>query len=191
MDVYKDFYINYLMKIRFHYYFDDGSDFIVEFQDWAFYHLLGIQHIDSSITKNDFISKINNGLQFSNFKSNKKIRKRFNDQKERIAMFSCVHSVLKYARVFYCPNRVVLNTKNVSMDYILYREIDNIGFNLGIREENSCQVPLTILIDRQNQKEKHIDKSNIKNVSKLVISEKSSGNIIEQLVYSNSFIVNI
>lgn len=54
LELYKEFSEDILLKTRFHYYFTDGTDIIIEFKEWGIYHMLSIQHIDYTIPKNDF-----------------------------------------------------------------------------------------------------------------------------------------
>lgn len=37
--LYKEFCVDILFKRRFHYYFTDGTDMIVEFWEWGVYHM--------------------------------------------------------------------------------------------------------------------------------------------------------
>ena len=187
LELYRDFGRSILLKRRFHYYFDDNSECVIEFQEYGIRHMLGIHHIDGNIKKNDFFSEIDSGLTLSSFTSANSIRNRFKKMKPRIRLFACTYNTLRCGRVFYCPNREVRNSNTVKMDYIIFREIDSKGFNIGIRNENGCYTPLTILVANEKCKDKYIDKSQIKIVSRLLITDLYSGNTIEDIVYSDSF----
>lgn len=190
LQLYKDFCNDVLFKRRFHYYFTDGTDIIVECREWGVYHMLSIQHIDYNIQKDQFFNYIDSGLSFKDFTINNAIKSRFRTQKERITMFSCVYCTLRYGRIFYIPNRIVENTTKVKADYLIYRQIDTKGMNLGIRYEDGCFVPLTILISKPIYLEKYINNSNQKIVSKLLITEKETEKIIENIIYTDEFILH-
>lgn len=191
LKLYKDFCTDILFKRRFHYYFTDGTDIIVEFREWGIYHMLSIQHIDYKIPKGDFFNRIDLGLSFDDFTSSNGVKLRFKKQKERITMFSCVYGTLRYGRVFYIPNAQVPNTQNVKSDYLIYRNISNKGLNLGIRYECGCFVPLTILISKSVKLSKYTDNTTYKVVSKLIITDIDTGEELENIVYSDNFITNI
>ncbi len=177
-----------LLHKRFHYWFTDGTDIVIEFQDWAFYHLLGMQHIYfRGLTKENIYQKIDKGLDFESFRQDRKMKDRFNDQKDRIELFSCIYQTLRYCRVFYFPDQTIPNTKNVPLDYILYREINRKGLNIGTREVNGCQVPLTMLVDRTIHLGEHLDPNRQKCVSRLLISNIDTGEEIEEFLYTDQF----
>ena len=191
LSLYKNFYVDILMKRAFKYTFEDDSRIDVYFWQYGLYHLLGIQHIDyKNVTKENFFDKINDGLSFDSFKSDKKTKHRFRDMSDRIELFSCVYHTLKFARVFRVPSSSVKGTANVKVDYLLYQEIENRGLNLGLKIINGTMAPITILIDRENHKGRHIDWNYEKIVKQLEIIDTKSNIIIETLIYSDSFIVS-
>lgn len=188
--LYKDFCTNVLFKKRFHYYFEDGTDLILECKEWGVYHMMAIHHIDYTIGKDTFFQKIDNGLQLNDFKANDAIEKRFNPYKKRIRMFSCIYRTLRYGRVFYVPNKDVPNTVNVRCDYLIYRQIDNVGMNIGLKYSNGCFVPMTNLISKESNRTEYIDTTTPKIVKRLVISDISTGAIEEDIFYSDNFILH-
>lgn len=190
LKLYKEFCLDILFNRRFHYYFTDGSNIIVEFREWGIYHMLGIQHIDYKISKNNFFDMIDSGLSFDYFRSTKSIKNRFRDQKERITMFPCVYSALRYGRVFYVPDKLVQNTVNVSVDYLLFREISGKGLNIGIRYECGRFIPLTILVSRAININKYINYANEKVVQRLKILSISNDEMIEDIIYTDNFILH-
>lgn len=190
LKLYKDFCIDILFKQRFHFYFFDGTDIIIEFREWGIYHMLSIHHIDYTIPKSDFFNRIDNGLDFNDFTLNKSIRNRFRNEKERITTFSCVYSTLRYGRVFYFPNRAIPNTQSVKVDYLIHRIVDGKGINLGIRSVDNIFVPLTILVSKASNYSKYIDANNQKVVSRLCISNVETNEIIENIIYSDNFIIS-
>lgn len=190
LKLYKDFCTDILFTRRFHYCFTDGTDIIVEFKEWGVYHMLSIQHIDFTIPKSSFFARIDAGLDFRNFTVDRSIRQRFKGEKERITMFACVYGALRYGRVFYIPDRNVPNTKNVKADYIIQRMINGKGLNLGIRFESGCFVPLTILVSKASNPDKYIS-TNKKIVSRLLITDISNGQVVEDIVYSDTFILHM
>ena len=105
-------------------------------------------------------------------------------------MFACIYTMLRYGRVFHCIEQYVPNTSDVKMDYLLYREVGSKGFHLGMRHELGAYLPLTIFVGKEIYKDKYVDYRDEKIVSRLVISNIASGEIIEDIVYSESFIAS-
>ena len=190
LKLYKDFSIDILFKQKFHYYFTDGTDIIIKFKEWGIYHMLAIQHIDNSISKNNFFKQIDIGLSFNDFTAKNGIKKRFNNYKERITMFSCIYRALKYGRVFYVPNQSVPNTQRVKSDYIIYRELSGKGLNLGIKYTEGYFVPITILVSKAINLKKYVINTDVKIVSKLIITDTTTDAEIDNIVYSNDFIIH-
>ena len=190
LKAYREFCIDILFKRSFHYYFTDGTDIVVEFREWGVYHMLSIQHIDYTIPKDEFFDRINSGLDLCDFVVNKGIKQRFRNEKERITMFACVYSTLRYGRVFYLPDGHVPNTNRVRVDYLVQRIINKKGLNLGMRYEEGRFVPLTILVSKSNNPDKYIDINNKKVVSKLLITDIESGKEPENIVYADKFILH-
>lgn len=186
LKLYKEFSEGYLLPRKFIYHFSDGSKINVEFTEWGIYHMLSIQHIDYRIKNDEFFQRIDSGLTFDDFKTNYAIKARFKDQKKRISMFACTYNTLRKGQAFYVPSGKVKNTNNVSVDYILYRTLDNNnGMNVGIRQELGKFVPLTILISKQSSLMNYVDVENFKLVEKLEIKD-TRGNIIETISYAIS-----
>lgn len=190
LQLYKDFCTDILFKKRFHYYFTDGTDFIVECREWGVYHMLAIHHIDFTIGKEQFFESIDNGLSLSDFSANDAVETRYKKYKERIALFSCIYQVLRYGRVFYLPNRKVPNTKNVKCDYLVYRQIDTKGMNVGLKYEDGCLIPMTNLISRPISLNRYIDTTTPKIVQQLTISDIATGKIEENILYTDDFILH-
>lgn len=185
MKLYKEFCTDILFKRQFHYYFTDGTDIIVEFREcreWGVYHMLSIQHIDYTIP--------DSGLELSDFTINRSIRQRFKGEKERITMFACIYGALRYGRVFYIPDKNVPNTKNVKVDYLVQRIVNGKGLNLGVRYEKGRFISLTILVSKKSNPDKYISTVQ-KVVSRLVITNVDNGQIIEDIVYSEDFIIHM
>lgn len=190
LQLYKEFCTDILFKKRFHYYFTDGTDFIVECREWGVYHMLAIHHIDYTINKEKFFERINNGLTLNDFNANDAIKTRYKDYKERIALFSCLYQTLRYGRVFYLPNREVPNTQKVKCDYLVYRQIDSKGMNVGMKYDDGCLVPMTNLVSRSISLTKYIDTTTPKIVQRLIISNVESGKIEEDILYTDDFILH-
>lgn len=190
LKLYKEFCTDILLKKRFHYYFSDGTDIIVECQEWGVYHILAIQHIDFTIPKEDFFNRIDQGLSLSDFEINNAIKNRYKDFKERIVMFSCLYQTLRYGRVFYLPNRDVPNTKTVNCDYLIYRQIDSKGMTVGMKYDGDYLVPMTNLISKPSYLNKYIDTATPKIVKRLVITNKESGVVEEDILYTDDFILH-
>ncbi|MGN1156601.1 MAG: hypothetical protein ACI4TK_10520 [Agathobacter sp.] len=190
LQLYKEFCTDILFKKRFHYYFEDGTDIIVECREWGVYHMLAIHHIDFSITKEQFFDKIDNGLTLSDFEVDNAIETRYKKYKERIALFSCLYQTLRYGRVFYLPSGDVPNTQRVKCDYLVYRQIGTKGMNVGMKYEDGCFVPMTNLVSRQRWLGKYIDTTTAKIVKQLIISNIESGEIEENILYTDDFILH-
>ena len=190
LSLYKSFYENKLMPLVFSYDFFDGSSIQLEFPKARFRHLLGIQHIDHGITDDNIFQKLDDGLSFADWESDKRKHRKYNDMKDRIALFSCSYSTLKYGRIFYCPGRVVSNSPNVKLDYIILRQINNRGLNFGIRNEGGCHIPITIMPSRSSNIKKYVNEDKLKVVSGLTIKNKYSQEVIEKLTYADSFIMS-
>lgn len=84
LELYRVFSENILLQRRFHYYFNDGTDIIVEFKEFAIRHLLGIQHIDSRIEKNQLFQRIKEGLKLGDFEADAQVKRRYKNCKPRI-----------------------------------------------------------------------------------------------------------
>lgn len=93
--LYKEFSEQYLIPTIFRYYIENGEIIDVRFEEWAIYHILGIQHINGKISKTKFFEEIENGLDLDSFMENKKLKKRLNDFKHRIRMFGCIYQIMK------------------------------------------------------------------------------------------------
>ena len=55
--LYKEFSEQYLIPTIFRYYLENGEVIDVRFEEWAIYHILGIQHINGKISKTKFLKK--------------------------------------------------------------------------------------------------------------------------------------
>lgn len=182
LSLYKEFAEEYLMGKVFHYTFTDGTELNIEFTEWGIYHMLSIQHINGKIGGDNLFEKIKNGLCFDDFKKTDAMKIRFQKQKKRITMFACVYKCLCEGKVFYLPSGKVNGTSNVKMDYIIYRELNNIspsgisknGLNVGIRKENGVFVPLTILKSKNSNIEEYIKTEELKIVNSFEIINKNS-----------------
>lgn len=147
--LYKEFSELYLIPNTFRYYLENGEIIDVRFEEWAIYHMLGIQHINGKISKTKFFEEIENGLDFDLFIQNKKLKKRLNDFKHRIRMFGCIYQIMKDEKLFYVRERQ-LKDSSVKADYIKYALIDNKGANVGIRYFENQYIAYTMLIDRSS-----------------------------------------
>lgn len=145
--LYKEFSEQYLIPTVFRYYLENGEIIDVRFEEWAIYHILGIQHINGKIPKTKFFEEIENGLELDSFMENKKLKKRLNDFKYRIRMFGCIYQIMKDEELFYIKDKQ-LKGSSVKADYIKYALIDNKGANVGIRYFENQYIAYTMLIDR-------------------------------------------
>lgn len=180
--LYKDFSEKILFKRHFHYFFNDGTNIVVEFREWGIYHLLAIQHINYKIKKDNFFNEIDSGLCFDDFRKENGMKARFRSQKERITMFSCLYQTLRVGNAFYLPSGKVKNTNDVSVDYLIFNIVDNKGMNVGIRFEDNAYILLTILISKANNQKKYLEDANLKLVRKLEITDENE-NILEEFTY--------
>lgn len=90
LELYKEFAIDCLFSKTFRYYFDNEQIIDVQFKEWAMKHLWAIHHIDSGIDKNKLFEEIDKGLSIGHFRKTPAMRKRLNDNKDRIRMFACI-----------------------------------------------------------------------------------------------------
>lgn len=181
LSLYKDFSTECLFPKTFRYYLENGVVINVEFKQWAMKHLWAIHHIDSRIDKNRLFEEIENGLDIGNFRVTQAMRKRLNDNKDRIRMFACVYQIMKTGSVFYVEGGK-LSQSEVRIDYIKSKLICGKGVHLGMRFENNVYVPLTLLIDRAIRPNKTVEGLMEIKVKKLEIIE--DGEIIEVIEYN-------
>lgn len=180
LELYKEFAIECLFPKTFRYYLENEQIIDVRFKEWAMKHLWAIHHIDSKIDKNKLFEEIDNGLSISHFRTTPAMRKRLNDNKDRIRMFACVYQVLKNGMIFYVENGKLSGT-DIRIDYIKSKSINGKGVHLGMRYEDDVYVPLTLLIDRAVNPTKTVAGLNEIKVQKLEIIEKEK--IIETIEY--------
>ena len=181
LGLYKEFAIDCLFLKTFRYYLDNEQIINVQFKEWAMKHLWAIHHIDSKIDKNKLFEKIDNGLSISHFRATPAMRKRLNDNKDRIRMFACIYQVLKNGSVFYVENGKLSDT-DIRIDYIKSKTINGKGVHLGMWFEENVYVPLTLLINRAINPTKTIDGLTELKVQKLEIIENEK--VIETIEYS-------
>ena len=94
LSLYKEFSIDCLFGKTFRYYLENQQIIDVQFKEWAMKHLWAIHHIDSRIDKNKLFEDIDNGLNISHFHGTPAMRKRLNDNKDRIRMFACIYQIM-------------------------------------------------------------------------------------------------
>ena len=180
LSLYKDFSVECLFPKTFRYYLENDLIINVQFKKWAMKHLWAIHHIDSRIDKNRLFEEIENGLDIGNFRATPAMRKRLNDNKDRIRMFACVYQIMKTGAVFYVRNGK-LPESEVRIDYIKSKLISGKGVHLGMRFEDNVYVPLTLLIDRAINPNKTVEGLMEIKVKRLEIIENAK--IIEVMEY--------
>lgn len=168
--LYKEFSEDCLFPKTFRYYLENQFTIDVQFKEWAMKHLWSIHHINSRIDKNKLFEAIDNGLCVSDFRQTAAMRKRLNDNKDRIRMFACVYQIMKMGTVFYVEEGKLSGT-NIRIDYIKSKSINGKGVHLGMRYEEGVYVPLTLLIDRAINPAKTVEGLKRINVQKLEIIE--------------------
>lgn len=178
--LYKEFTIKCLLPKTFRYYFENGTKIDVEFKEWAMRHLWAIHHINNRIKKNDLFEEIDNGLELTNICTNKMMKKRLIDNRDRIRMFACIYYILKEGNIFYVEGGK-LKGSEVKVDYLKSKIISTKGVNVGMRLEEGVYVPLTILIDRAIDPNRTIRGLQALNIAKLEIWENER--IIEIISY--------
>lgn len=179
--LYKEFSVDCLFPKTFRYYLENNLVIDVEFKEWAMKHLWAIHHINSRIDKDKLFEEIDNGLSISSFRATPAMRKRLNDHKDRIRMFSCVYQILKTGAVFYVEGGMMPGS-DIRIDYIKSKSISGKGVHLGMRFEEGVYVPLTLLIDRAKNPTKTVEGLTEIRVQKLEIIEE--GEIIETIEYN-------
>ena len=178
--LYKKFYEDHLLKMRFSYVLPDCNVLNVLFEPLGLFHLLGIHHIDSNMQARNFNSDIDNGLDFPNFRNHVDlaVRDGFNMMKNRIKMFACTCYAMKTGRLFEVPSGIVKGTQTVTADYIIYCNIMGEGMNIPLRidskqkqNDSTKLIPVSILADKKKYLMKHIDQAKEKNINRLNITE--------------------
>lgn len=147
LKLYKEFTIKCLLPKTFRYYFVNGKKIDVEFRETAMRHLWAIHHIDGRIKRNKLFEKIDNGLELSNIARNKSMKRRLNDNRDRIKAFACVYHLLREGDVFFVECGKLKDT-DIEIDYLKSKTISSKGVNLGMRSDDDVCVPITMLIDR-------------------------------------------
>lgn len=178
--LYKEFSELYLLPSIFRYDLENGSIIDVHFEEWAIYHILGIQHINGKISKTKFFEEIENGLDFACFIHNKRLKKRLNDFKHRIRMFGCIYQIMREEKLFYVREKQ-LTDSSVKADYIKYALIDNKGANVGIRYFENQYIAYTMLIDRSSNPTSTVEGLVPVKIKKLEIIRE--GEIVETVVH--------
>ena len=181
LGLYKEFSVDCLFPKTFRYYLENEMVIDVEFKQWAMKHLWAIHHINSRIDKEKLFDEIDNGLCIGDFRTTPVMRKKLNDNKDRIRMFACVYHILKTGKVFYVKDGK-LPESEIRIDYIKSQSISQKGVHLGMRFEDGVYVPLTLLIDRAVNPTKTVDGLVEIKVQKLEIIE--AGEIIETIQYN-------
>ena len=182
LGLYKEFSVECLFPKTFRYYLENELVIDVEFKEWAMKHLWAIHHIDSRIDKDKLFEEIDNGLSISDFITTPAMRKRLNDNKDRIRMFACVYQIMRTGAVFYVEEGILPGTE-IRIDYIKSKSISQKGVHLGMRFEDGVYVPLTLLIDRAINPTKTVEGLTEIKVQKLEIIE--AGEIIETIEYNS------
>lgn len=178
--LYKEFYEDNLLEMRFRYVLPDCSVLDVLFEPLGLFHLLGIPHIDPNMQARNFGRDIDNGLDFSDFKKHNDltVRERFNRMKDRIKMFACICHVMETGRLFEVPSGKVNRTQTVTADYIIYRNIMGEGMNIPLRIDSKQKqndsiklIPVSILVDKKKDLMKHVDITKEKNINRRNITK--------------------
>lgn len=182
--LYKEFSELYLLPSVFRYHLENECVIDVRFEEWAIYHMLGIQHINGKISKTKFFEEIENGLDFDLFIQNKKLKKRLNDFKHRIRMFACIYQIMKDEKLFYVREKQ-LGDSSVKADYIKYALIDNKGANVGIRYFENQYIAYTMLIDRNSNPTATVEGLLPIKIEKLEIIR--NGEIVDTVIHQGCF----
>ena len=176
----REYAVSVLLPLRFHYFFSDGTDLILEFRSWAIFHLLGLQHVGiSGIKKHTLLDKIQNGFDFEDIKKNKTKRKRLADQWERISYFVQIYNILRKCEVVYIDKKSITENSKMSFDYIFFREIEQQGINIGSRFADGVQVPISLFVARKSNSRRYIENGEKKDVQRIEISDIATKEMIE------------
>lgn len=178
--LYKEFSEKCLFSKTFRYYLENQVVIDVQFKKWAMKHLWSIHHINSRIDKNELFKKISAGFDIADLRKSAAMKKRFNDNKDRIRMFACIYQIMKHGTVFYVKDGK-LTDSDIMIDYIKSKMIDEKGVHIGMRFEEGVYVPLTLLIDRAINPTKSLEGLQQIKVLKLDILENNR--IIESIEY--------
>lgn len=181
LNLYKKFSETYLFPRIFRYYLETGDVLDVVFKEWAMNHLWGIHHIDNTIGNDKLFERIDLGLCINDFRKTSALKKRLNDNKDRIRMFACIYHILKTGNMFYVKDGILEGT-NIRINYIRSKTIGGKGVNVGMRFEDNAYVPLTLLVDRAVNPNKTVKDLDAVKVIKLEIIETK---VIETVMYND------
>ena len=178
--LYKEFSVECLFHKTFRYYLENQLVIDVQFKEWAMKHLWSIHHINFRIDKNKLFEEIDGGLCINDFRKTSAMRKRLNDNKDRIRMFACIYQIMKTGAVFYVEEGKLIGT-DIRIDYIKSKIISEKGVHLGMRLEEDVYVPITLLIDRVVNPTKTVEGLKEIKVHKLEIIENEE--VLETIEY--------
>lgn len=91
--LYKEFSEKCLFSKIFRYYLENQLVIDVQFKERAMKHLWSIHHINSRVDKNKLLEDIDKGFDIGNLRQNNAMKKRFNDNKDRIRKCLCTIDV--------------------------------------------------------------------------------------------------
>ena len=96
-----------------------------------------------------------------------------------------------YATMWWAQHEVQ-PVRNISYkeksDYILFRQIDSKGMNIGLKYENRYFMPFTNLISKSSCLDEYISSTTPKIVYKLIVSSIDTGETEEEIIYTDNFI---
>lgn len=150
------------------------------------HHLLGIQHIDVRIDKNDFVENVeNDDITIETLKDSRGKKQRFNDMKDRIVMFACLNYLLENCTYFYIPDGVVPNTR-VPGDFLLFNIVSKKGMQLSIKKNtnNEYYKAISIMPTREKNRNKYIEGLDDYKVIQLRILDENN-ELIKEIKYNN------
>lgn len=158
LKLYVEFFEENLHGKIYEYKLNNGWNIKLKLDKSRVHHLLGIQHIDNTIDKNTFIDDIKDGkVTISMLKDNNGKKRRFNDMKDRILMFSCIYYLLEHCFCFYVPTGIVPNSR-VPADFLLFNLVSEKGLQLAVKKnkDNEYYKTMSLMPSRAANNDKYI-----------------------------------
>lgn len=183
MQLYLDFYEQYLCKRIYIFTLENGERIKLFFKDATeIFHVSGIEHIYAGIPMN--------GKRFIELIKDKKVGMAqlktinanvYKDYIDRICSFACIDTLLKNCEYLWYKDGVIPKS-TIKVKYLLLKGIDGKNIHLGIDTYNQNRpfFSKTLLVTEGNTVNKFINKADERlHVSKIEIIEKDTDSLIE------------
>lgn len=183
LQLYVDFYEQYLCKKIFKFTLKNGTQVKLFFKDTTeIFHISGIEHIYEGIPMD--------GKRFIELVKDKKVdiaqlkvinANAYKDYIDRIRSFACIDTLIKNCEyLWYADGKIPGST--IKVKYLLLKGMDGKNIHLGIDtyKENRPFFSRTLLVTEGNIANKFIDKADERlRVSRIEIVDKNTNELIE------------